>query len=53
MTPINQQIIQLLTKYETPECEDEVFDRMYEYLMTITHIHFYSVIVLLKRFPQQ
>lgn len=53
MTPINEQIIKLLLKCEIPEYYEEVCERMHEYLTPITHIHFCSVIVLLKRFPPQ
>lgn len=53
MAPINEKIIQLLIKCEALEYYEEVSDCTHEYLAPITYMHFCSVIVLLKRFPQQ
>lgn len=53
MTPIKDQIAELLMKCENFEWYDETFEYMNESLAPITHVHFCSVIVLLKRFPPQ
>ena len=53
MTPIKDQIAELLMKCEHFEWYDEAFECMNKYLAPITYMHFCSVIALLKRFPQQ